>query len=164
MFRGMRRFKQLMPEEATIEILEKANSGVLAVLGDEDYPYTVPMSYVYDDGKLYFHSAVAGHKNDAIKKHDKASFCVVSEDEIIPEKYTTYYRSAVAFGRLRFLEDKEEIRRIATILAKKYSPGYEEGIPKEIDSSINHLAIIEMEIDHLTGKEAIELVKQRNNK
>ena len=162
MFREMRRFKQLLPQETAVEILNRNTGGTLALLGDEDYPYAVPISYVYADGKLYFHSAKSGHKIDAIKKHEKASFCVIDKDEIVPEKYTTYFRSVIAFGKVRLLEDAEEMRRVATTLAMKYSADFAEGIPAEIDSSIRNMAIIEMTIDHMTAKEAIELVKMRN--
>ena len=162
MFREMRRFKQLLPQETAIEILNRNTGGTLALLGDEDYPYAVPISYVYADGKLYFHSAKSGHKIDAIKKHEKASFCVIDKDEIVPEKYTTYFRSVIAFGKVRLVEDAEEMRRVATALAMKYSADFAEGIPAEIDSSIKNMAIIEMTIDHITAKEAIELVKMRN--
>ena len=162
MFREMRRFKQLLPQETAIEILNRNTGGTLALLGDEDYPYAVPISYVYADGKLYFHSAKSGHKIDAIKKHEKASFCVIDKDEIVPEKYTTYFRSVIAFGKIRLVEDVEEMRRVATALAMKYSADFAEGIPAEIDSSIKNMAIIEMTIDHITAKEAIELVKMRN--
>ena len=162
MFREMRRFKQLLPQETAVEILNRNTGGTLALLGDEDYPYAVPISYVYADGKLYFHSAKSGHKIDAIKKHEKASFCVIDKDEIVPEKYTTYFRSVIAFGKIRLLEDVEEMRCVATALAMKYSADFAEGIPAEIDSSIKNMAIIEMTIDHMTAKEAIELVKMRN--
>ena len=162
MFREMRRFKQLLPQETAVEILNRNTGGTLALLGDDDYPYAVPISYVYADGKLYFHSAKSGHKIDAIKKHEKASFCVIDKDEIVPEKYTTYFRSVIAFGKVRLVEDAEEMRRVATVLAMKYSADFAEGIPAEIDSSIRNMAIIEMTIDHMTAKEAIELVKMRN--
>ena len=161
MFRTMRRSRQELPRETAIEILNRNTSGTLALLGDEDYPYAVPLSYVYIDGKLYFHSAITGHKIDAIKKHEKASFCVVDQDLVTPEKYTTYYRSLIAFGKIRLVEDREEMRRFITKLALKYSPGHEAGIRKEVDSSIGHMAILEMTIEHMTAKEAIELVKQR---
>jgi nitroimidazol reductase NimA-like FMN-containing flavoprotein (pyridoxamine 5'-phosphate oxidase superfamily) len=161
MFREMRRFKQLLPQETAVEILNRNTGGTLALLGDEDYPYAVPISYVYVDGKLYFHSAKTGHKIDAIKKHAKASFTVIDKDQIVPEKYTTYFRSVIAFGKVRLVEDMDEMREIATKLAMKYSPGFEEGIPAEIDSSIKNMAIIELEIEHMTAKEAIELVKMR---
>ena len=78
----------------------------LALLGDNDYPYAVPISYVYHDGKLYFHSALAGHKVDAILKCDKASFCVIEKDDVQPEKYTTFFRSVIAFGRIHIIEDE----------------------------------------------------------
>ena len=161
MFRKMRRFKQLLPEEVAVEILERNTSGTLAVLGDDGYPYAVPMSYVYDNGKIYFHSAKAGHKVDAIRNYEKASFCVIDQDQIVPEKYTTYYRSVIAFGKMRFVESEADIRKIATILAMKYSADYKEGIPAEINSSMKAMAIIEMNVEHITAKEAIELVKMR---
>lgn len=161
MFREMRRFKQLLPNEVAVEILERNTGGTLALLGDEDYPYAVPISYVYADGKIYFHSAKSGHKIDAVKNHEKASFCVIDQDQIVPEKYTTYFRSVIAFGKVRLVEDVEDIRRIATILATKYSPDFTEGIPAEIDSSIKNMAIIELDVEHMTAKEAIELVKER---
>ena len=96
-FREMRRKRQQLAEEE-IAILEKATTGTLALLGDNDYPYAVPISYVYHDGKLYFHSALTGHKVDAIRKCDKASFCVIEKDDVQPEKYTTFFRSVIAFG------------------------------------------------------------------
>ena len=161
MFREMRRFKQLLPQETAVEILNRNTSGILALNGDDDYPYAVPMSYVYADGKLYFHSAKAGHKIDAIKRSEKVSFCVIDQDQIVPEKYTTLFRSVIAFGRAQLVEELEEIRRVVTMLAIKYSSDFQDGIPKEIDSSIKNMTIIEMTIDHMTAKEAIELVKKK---
>lgn len=86
----MRRNRQQLSDEESISILEKATSGTLALLGDNGYPYAVPISYVYSEGKLFFHSALSGHKIDAIRNCDKTSFCVVDQDEVIPKKYTTF--------------------------------------------------------------------------
>ena len=77
MFRGMRRKRQLLSEAETIAMLQSCTSGVLAVQGDDDYPYAVPLSFAYEDGRLFFHSAQAGHKIDAIERNDKVSFCVI---------------------------------------------------------------------------------------
>lgn len=162
MFRAMRRSKQLLPQETAIEILNRNTSGVLALSGDDGYPYAVPMSYVYADGKIYFHSAKSGHKIDAIRRNEKVSFCVIDRDQIVPEKYTTYFRSVIVFGRIQLVADTEEMGRIAAMLAMKYSSDYKDGIPKEINASIRNMAVLEMTIDHITAKEAIELVKQRN--
>ena len=104
MFRKMRRNRQMLTEEECIRILETDSSGVLAVLGDDDYPYAVPLSFVYADRKLYFHCALSGHKLDAIQRHAKVSFCVIHQDQIVPEEYTTYFQSVIAFGRIKILQ------------------------------------------------------------
>ena len=122
MFREMRRIKQALSKEESIQILEKGTSGVLALSGDDGYPYAVPISYVYADSRLYFHSAKCGHKIDAILKCPKASFCVIEQDVVVPEKYTTFFRSVIAFGQIRILEESSEIRSAVEMLAVKYHP------------------------------------------
>lgn len=158
MFRQMRRSKQELSAEDTIRILEQGTTGILGVLGDDDYPYTVPVNYLYRDGKILFHGAGAGHKFDAMQKHDKVSFCVISRDEIIPEKVTDYFESAIAFGRVRILEDPDEKLQAAHDLGRKYSP--EEAVQADIDRSFARVTMYEITIEHLTGKKAIELVRQ----
>ncbi len=161
-FREMRRKKQVLSQKEVEDILHKGTSGVLALLGDNDYPYAVPISYVYDDGKVYFHSAKSGHKIDAIQRTAKASFCVIDEDLVVPEEYTTYFRSVIAFGRIRIVEDDSEKRAAIEKLAIKYAP---EDTAANRDYAISRewkpLCMLEMTIDHVTGKEAIELVKRK---
>ena len=163
-FREMRRKKQVLSQKEVEDILHKGTSGVLALLGDNDYPYAVPISYVYDDGKVYFHSAKSGHKIDAIQRTAKASFCVIDKDLVVPEEYTTYFRSVIAFGRIRIVEDDSEKRAAIEKLAIKYAP---EDTAANRDYAISRewkpLCMLEMTIDHVTGKEAIELVKEREN-
>lgn len=161
MFREMRRHGQQLPREECEAILEKATSGVLAVLGDEDYPYAVPMSYVWHQGRIWFHCAKSGHKLEAIRKHPKASFCVVSQDKVIPEQYTTHYRSVIAFGLVRELSGEEAMTAIR-ILAQKYAAGQApETWEREIAQSKDRLCVLELEIQQLTGKEAVELSRER---
>lgn len=164
MFRDMRRIKQLLSQEDTMEILQRETSGVLALLGDEEYPYAVPLSYVYCDSKIYFHSAKTGHKIDAIANHEKASFCIISEDNIVPEKYTTYFRSVIAFGKIRIVKEEAEKREAIEKLALKYSPEDEDGRAKEIEGSYKALCMVALDIEHVTGKEAIELVRAKEEK
>ena len=156
-FREMRRKRQLLTEEESIAILQKATAGTLALLGDEDYPYAVPISYVYHDGKLYFHSAMAGHKVDAIRKCEKASFCIIEQDAIQPEKYTTFFRSVIAFGRIHIIEDETEKLEMIRMLGNRYNPNHDEALQKEIESGFSHMLGLRFDIEHLTGKEAIEL-------
>ena len=162
MFRSMRRIRQLLPEEETLAILENATSGVLALIGDDGYPYTVPLSYIHLNGKLYFHCALEGHKIDAIRQCEKASFCVVAQDQIVPEEFTTYFKSVIAFGKVRIMEDSDEKAAALRALAERYSPEQMEAGEREIASSMAHTAMIEFTIEHLTGKEATELAKRRN--
>ena len=122
MFREMRRKKQALSREDCADILKRGTSGVLALAGDQDYPYAVPISYVYDGEKLYFHCAKSGHKLDAINRNAKASFCVIDQDEIVPEEYTSYFRSVIVFGTMRILTDEDEKRDAIDKLALKYAP------------------------------------------
>lgn len=160
-FREMRRKRQLLSEEESIAILQKATAGTLALLGDNDYPYAVPISYFYHEGKIYFHSALAGHKVDAIRKCDKASFCVIEQDDVQPAKYTTFFRSVIAFGRIHIIDDEKEKLETARMFGNRYNPNNDESLQKEIESGFSHMLMIRMNIEHLTGKEAIELVKKR---
>ena len=162
MFREMRRKRQALPTEECRAILERGTSGVLALAGDDGYPYAVPISYVYDGEKLYFHSAKAGHKLDAIRREPKASFCVIGQDQVVPAEYTTYFHSVIAFGRIRILEDEGEKRTAIEKLAAKYAPEDSlENRRKAIDRERKPLCMLEMTIDHLSGKEAIELVRKQ---
>ena len=117
MFRKMRRFKQLLPEQETVSIIDGAKTGVLGVIGDDGYPYTVPINYVYADGKVYFHGARSGHKLDAIRRCAKVSLCVIEKDNVVKEELTTYFKSVILFGKARVLEKEDEIFHAAEILA-----------------------------------------------
>lgn len=161
MFRELRRKKQLLTAEAAAAVLTRGTSGVLALAGDGGYSYAVPISYVYDGNRLYFHCARSGHKLDAIQREERASFCVIDRDDVVPEEYTTYFRSVIAFGRIRILEDEGEKRAAIEKLALRYAP---EDPPERRERAIQRdwatLCLLEMSIEHLTGKEAIELVER----
>lgn len=160
-FRKMRRFRQQLTKSECDAILSKATSGTLALLGDNGYPYAVPMSYVCVDGKLYFHSAKTGHKVDAIIQHDKASFCVIAADDVHPSELTTYFRSVIAFGKIQIIESESERVYAASLLGARYNPGDDIGLQKELEKGLSHMLILRLDIEHLTGKEAIELVRKR---
>ena len=139
---------------------KKPTAGTLALLGDNDYPYAVPISYVYADGRLYFHSALSEQKVDAIRKCDKASFCVIEQDEVHPEKYTTFFRSVIAFGRIHIIEDETEKLETARMLGNRYNSNQEEALQKVLENGLSQILMIRFDIEHLTGKEAIELVRR----
>lgn len=159
MFREMRRKMQALTAEETAEILKRNTSGVLSLNGDDGYPYGVPLSYVYLDSKLYFHCAGAGHKLDSILKDDKVSFCVIDQDQVVGEEYTTYFRSVIAFGRARVLEGVEKLRPLVE-LCEKYYPGHLEQTRQKAEHALKNVSIVEVTIEHMTGKTAMELVKK----
>lgn len=161
MFREMRRHRQQLTHEECVEILERGTSGVLAVTGDDGYPYAVPLSYAYQDGTLWFHGATTGHKLDAIARSGKVSFCVIDLDDVIPEKLTTVYRSVIVFGRAQILEDERKIAQGARILGEKFLPGRRDRVESEITQSMPRLTVIRLDIEHMTGKEGVELTARK---
>ena len=160
-FRHMRRNRQQLSREECERILSRCTSGVLALTGDGGYPYAVPLSYVYAAGTIIFHSAVQGHKVDAIRRDNRCSFCVIEQDEIRPAEFTTYFKSVIAFGRIQILEAADEKVQALRLLGRRYSPNDEAGLQHEIDKSLDHVMLIRLDIEHISGKEAIELVKAR---
>ena len=159
MFREMRRKNQALSAKECAAVLNRGASGVLALAGEDNYPYAVPMSFVYDGDSLYFHCAKNGHKLDVIRCNSKASFCVIDQDQIVPEEYTTYFRSVIVFGTIRILENEQEKRIAIEKLALKYAPGDSaQNRRSAIDREWNALCMMEMKIEYMTGKEAIELM------
>ena len=162
MFREMRRIKQQLSDIESADILRRGSYGVLSLIGDGGYPYGVPLNYIYEDGRLYFHCAREGHKLDAIRREPKASFCVVDSDEIVPEEYTAYFRSVIVFGRVDIVDDGNEKRDIIMRMAKRFNPVDSEQHRNDvIEREFPPLCILRMETEHMSGKEAIELVRKR---
>ena len=160
MERKMRRLKQLLDEQATKEILNNATNGVLSLMDTDGEPYGVPISYAYDgSGCIYFHSAVKGHKIECIEADSRCSFCVVAQDMIMPDEFTTYFRSVIVKGTIHAVIARDEMMKGLLLLCKKYSPDINPNA--EISKCINHVSVLRLDIDSMTGKEAIELVRKR---
>ena len=123
MFREMMRIKQQLQQEECIEILKKEPRGVLSVLGDDGYPYGMPINQFYceEDGKIYFHSGKKGHKVDAIKRCGKASFCVYDQGFRREGEWALNIRSVIVFGRIEIIEDTEKVYEISRRLSRKFT-------------------------------------------
>lgn len=161
MFREMRRNKQLLTKVENEAVLNRCSNGVLACLGDDDYPYAVPLSFAFMNNKIYFHSAKQGHKVDAILKHPKVSFAVIDEDTIVSNEYTSYFRSVIAFGKGRIVEGDERISALQT-LVEKYSGDQPLELKQKEISSCMQAILVAIDIEHMTGKEAIEYVRKKS--
>ncbi len=160
MFPNMRRHLQQISQERSIDILRKTTNAVLAIFDNiTGYTYAVPVSPVYDEGHLYIHSAPMGHKITALKANPKVSLCVIEKDEIHPETLTSYFRSVVVFGTARFVTDPKEKLAVLEKLVDKFAPDYRKVGEAEAHQKLAYVAIIDIAIEHITGKEAIELVE-----
>ncbi len=163
MFRPLRRGRQQLSAEECTSILENATAGTLAVVGDEGWPYAVPLSYVYHEGAIYFHCATTGHKLDAICKEPRVSFCVVAQDEVQPEAYTTFYRSVIVFGTAEILEDPGDVRAAIDALATKYHPtDSPDHRAAAITCELPALRMVKITPAHITGKAAVELLRAKS--
>lgn len=155
MFRNMRRFKQQLGDERCIEILTREKRGILALSGDSGYPYTVPLNFVYEGGKIYFHSAVEGHKVDAVKRDGKASFCVLCETAQDSDGWSYYVDSVVAFGKVRIITDEAERTDKLRRLGLKYFPDAEM-VEDDLRKNAARALVLALEIEHMTGKHVHE--------
>ena len=163
MERKMRRFKQMLAKVDCDNILAKATNGILSLVDTDGAPYGVPMSFVYDGhDSIYLHSAVNGHKIDCIRHDRRCSFAVVDQDMVVPEEFTTYYRSVIVTGRIVLLDGDEEIHKGLIMLGEKYSPGIYSG--EEIAKSLDHVMVMRLDIESMTGKESIELVRAKSRR
>ncbi|MBQ9021896.1 MAG: pyridoxamine 5'-phosphate oxidase family protein [Eggerthellaceae bacterium] len=157
MFREMRRIKQQLSEEEARQVLERGRWGTLAVLGDDAYPYTVPLNYAFFNDAIYFHCAKEGHKLDALANSNKISFCVVERDTVVPQEFTSYYKSVVVFGRAHIVEDEAEKQESLYVLGMRYNPN-RDATHAEMSKAGGHLHMVRIDIEHLSGKQAKELV------
>ncbi len=153
MFRPMRKERKALSQNTVNNILHSARRGVLAVNGDDGYPYAIPLNYVYDEEnqKIYFHGSMEGHKSDAVKACDKVCFTVCGEEIIGEEKWAPFMQSVVLFGRCRIIEDREKATVLLRQLASKYYPN-ETLIDEGIAHAGNVTQMYEIAIEHITGK------------
>ncbi len=169
----MRRNKQQLSTDECLDILNQGSSGVLAVIDENGFPYAIPLSYAFVDcttlsdssntknsnsiGNIVFHSALSGHKISALYHCSAASFCVIDTDKVVPEKFTTAYRSVIAFGHANIVEDNVKRHAYLTLLGEKYSSSAgKEAINQEIKNAISRTCIIELQIQVITGKKGLE--------
>ena len=161
MFRPMRRSKQALPDEEIQRILESCTDGVLAVAGDDGFPYAVPLNYVLADRTVYFHTAKEGHKVDAIRREPKVTFTVVEKRDIVEAELTTYFRSVIVFGNARIVTDPKEHQKALLALSNRLCPSASERVLAEELATSTHCYTVAIDILHATGKESIELVRAR---
>lgn len=153
-FYKMRRKDRCADENVALAILREGEYGVLSTIGNDGFPYGVPLNYVFDGEKIYFHCALnAGHKQENLKCNKRVSFCVVSANEVIKEKFTTKFASVIVFGTAeKIVDDFARKHDVLKKLIEKYSPEFEAQGLIEIDSAINRTDIFEITVESLSAK------------
>ena len=157
MFRPIRKKKNEISVDKAKALLHSSRRGVLAVNGDDGYPYAIPINYLYDEEneKIIFHGAKAGHKVDALKKNDKICFTVFGNEMVKEEAWAPFLQSAVVFGRCHLVESQEEAIVLVKKFAAKYYPNMDM-VNEEAALSGRAVQMFEIQIEHLSGKEIQE--------
>jgi len=157
MFRELTRKQKKLSDEECIKILKEETRGVLSVLGDDDYPYGMPMNHWYneDDGKIYFHCGKVGHRLDALKKHDKVSFCTYDKGFRNEGEWAWNVKSVIVFGRITIIDDAETIADITRKLSYKFTQD-EKYIEDEIKNHGPATLLLQLEPEHVCGKIVVE--------
>jgi len=153
MFRELARKNKKISMEECIEVLKSETRGVVSVLGDDDYPYGMPMNHFYneEDGKIYFHCGKYGHRLDALKKHDKVSFCVFDQGYRNEGEWALNVKSIIVFGRMEIIDDPETITDISRKLSYKFTQD-EAYIEKEIKENLRATLLLALTPEHICGK------------
>lgn len=157
MFRKMRRFKQQLADEECREILRTQKRGVLSLIGDGGYPYGVPLDHWYceADGNIYFHGAKEGHKIDAVRRCDKASYCVCDEGFRRPGEWALNFKSVIVFGRIELVDDIDKAKEICTQLVRKFTDD-ERYLQRELEQALSRVQCLRLVPEHMTGKQVNE--------
>lgn len=151
MFKEMRKKDREIFNEDIEKILTQGEYGILSTIGDDGYPYGVPLSYIYYDKCIYFHGAREGNKLHNIEKNNKVSFCVVTDTEVLQSKFTTIYKSVIAFGIAS--EETGDLKETVLFeLIKKYSPKFLEEGNQYIQKAKDHTRVVKIDVQHMTGK------------
>jgi len=154
MFRELVRKRKAIPQDVCIDVLKNETRGVLSVLGDNDYPYGMPMNHFYDEetGKIYFHvGSQRSHRNDAIRKHDKVSYCVYDQGYKDEGDWAYNVKSVIVFGRIAVIEDKDRIIEITSKLTKKFTDDAAY-LEKELRDNLARTLLLEITPEHISGK------------
>jgi len=142
-----------MGDSEAVKYLQNGEYGVLSTIGEDGYPYGVPVNYVYKDGEIFFHCATTGHKLDNLDFNNKVSFCVVSEASVVADEFGTKYRSIIAFGRVKELRDEDK-NMVLNLICERFSPEYIKESKDYIKKGFAAAKTYKIIVEHLSGKKA----------
>lgn len=151
-FKNITLDERALDREEAFEILRKGSYGILSTMGDDGYPYGVPLNYTCLDDEIYFHSAGQGHKLENIRHIQKVCFCVVTRSAVLSREFDTDYESVIAFGKAVEVCDDVQKERFFMSLLNKYSEAFIPAGLKYMKKYWDVTTVIKINIDHITGK------------
>jgi len=154
MFRELRRSNKKMEDSEAAELLTNGEYGILSTIGEDGYPYGIPVNYAYCNNEIFIHCATEGHKIDNIKYSNKVSFCVVGGTNVVPEKFTTKFSSVIVFGRIEEALNDDKNRGLLMI-CQKYSSEYIEEANEYIQRAFEKVRVYKINIEYITGKKSV---------
>jgi hypothetical protein len=152
MVHEMRRRDRALTEAEAWEILARAEWGVLSTLGEDGWPYGVPVNHVVQDARIYIHCAQAGHKLENLAFESKASYCAVAQSEVRPAELSTNFESAVVFGRAALVTDESEKRLALEALLVRFAPDHPDEGAEAMRKDYARTALLRLTPERITGK------------
>lgn len=152
-YRPMRRFAQSLSKEECESLLKTIKRGVLSVIGDGGAPYGVPLNFYFDEESysIFFHGAKVGHAVDSLRKDNRASFCIMDEGVKLEGDWAFTVKSVILFGKIEFVEDLKKTEKACRAIAGRFDGG-SDYIDKEIEKALSRVQVLELHIEHITGK------------
>lgn len=145
--RTMRKNQNALSWEQTVEILQKQQEGVMGIHGLDNYPYCVPMNYLFADNTIIMHTAAEGYKLDCLNKNPRVSFTVYNVLEVKPT--TSNWECAMIFGEAEIVTDVSIKDKYMRMLAGKFGDAPQSALPADL---LNRIGIIVIHIDEFSGK------------
>jgi nitroimidazol reductase NimA-like FMN-containing flavoprotein (pyridoxamine 5'-phosphate oxidase superfamily) len=143
------------PREVEV-VLKEAEVGRLGTCVD-GRPYVVPLSFAYRDGRILFHGAAEGKKMTDITRNPRVCF-EVDVAELLPSEnpcnFNFRYRSVIANGTARVIENEEERIEDLKLIVEKYAPGMGDRLGVDDMERFKNLAVVEITIDEMVGKKS----------
>lgn len=147
----MRRKDRSIEKDDCVRILMEGEYGVLSTADGDNVPHGTPLSYAFDGGSIWFHSAITGHTRSNIETNPKVSFVVVGRTEVLPEKFSTIYESVIAKGTVRICSGAEQKKGLM-LLTEKYCPSMMARGSDYADESSKRVTVYRLDIESITGK------------
>jgi nitroimidazol reductase NimA-like FMN-containing flavoprotein (pyridoxamine 5'-phosphate oxidase superfamily) len=154
----LRRADRMMSEPRAYDMLARGFSGHVATIGEDGYPYCIPLLYLWMDGEVYVHTGSAkGHFRANVERGPRVCFEIDEPDQVFD--YGRFecdsglaYQSVILFGKIRIIEDRAAKQRFCEALMVKYGKP-DTDRPKGFFPRIDAITVYAISVERMTGKE-----------